>query len=42
MAHSSSLALRFAEFALTWRVAAQKVVSAVPPPIIVVRGYKVS
>ena len=42
MAHSSSLALRFREFALTWCVAAQKVVSAVPPPIIIVTRYKVS
>lgn len=42
MAHSSSLALRFTEFALTWHIAAQKVVSAVTPSIIIVTGYKVS
>lgn len=42
MVHSSRLALRFRKFALTWGVAAQKVVSAVPPPIIIVTGYKVS
>lgn len=30
------------EFTLTWCVAAQKVVSAIPPPIIIVSGYKVS